>query len=328
MVLITQKNHINKPAILLTPPSPTAKVLVIAEKDEPTELCNSRDEEWYWMLGLAKEQMCVPDTSGKHYVLDISCRDIFEISSKKIALENPQLIVDDWKKRQIERFKDDPPGKTCEFAIQELLKIGVQSGVSKEKALDCLRLIDDVSIKYETYTVFINLINLKNFRDVELYEAVQKYNKEKEKFVDHLPFTTTPNFEYNFYNVFKRRHLEDKKNSLINQLASHMSNIELYLEYKDRINLLQRIGYVSAENTVTYKGKVACCMSMNELLITELVYENVFMDLESAEIAALLSIIVAKGRKKEESKDELLADLPQSLLNVSLFTYYYYRIQV
>lgn len=87
------------------------------------------------------------------------------------------------------------------------------------------------------------------FRNVELYEAVQKLNKEKEKFVDHLPFTTTPNFEHNFYSVFQRKHLEDKRNSLANQLSSHMSNVELYSEYKDRIKLLQRIGYVSAENT-------------------------------------------------------------------------------
>lgn len=244
--------------------------------------------------------MAVPDSNGKHYVLDISCQDIFEISSKKIPLEDPQLIIEDWKKRQMERFKNDPPGRTCEFAIQELLRIGMQTAVSKEKALDCLRLIDDVPI-----------------RDVALYEAVQKIIKEKEKFVDHLPFTTTPNFEYNFYSVFKRKHLEDKKNSLINQLTSHMLNVVLYSEYRDRIKLLQRIGYVSAENTVTYKGKVACCMSMNELLITELVYENVLMDLDCAEIAALLSVIVAKGRKKEESKEEMLAELPQPLLKVS-----------
>lgn len=89
-------------------------------------------------------------------------------------------------------------------------------------------------------------------RDVDLYEAVLKINKEKEKFVDHLPFTTTPNFEYNFYSVFKRKHLEDKRSSLQRQLSSHMSNVELYSEYKDRIRLLQRIGYVSAENTGIY----------------------------------------------------------------------------
>lgn len=119
----------------------------MADKDESQELCPERDNEWYWMLGLAKEQITSPDSNGKHYVLDISSHDIFEISSKKISLEDPQLIVDDWKKRQIERFRNDPPGKTCQFAIQELLKICVQTEVSKEKALGCLKLIDDLPIR-------------------------------------------------------------------------------------------------------------------------------------------------------------------------------------
>lgn len=64
-------------------------------------------------------------------------------------------------------------------------------------------------------------------------------------------------------------------------------------------------------------------MSMNELLITELVYENVLMDLECAEIAALLSVIIAKGKRKEESKEEQLADLPQSLLKVAFALFIY-----
>lgn len=154
-----------------------------------------------------------------------------------------------------------------------------------------------------------------------LYEAIQEINAEKEKIVDHLPFTTMPNFEYNFYNIFKRKHLEDKKNNLTNQLTSHMSNVELYSEYKDRVKVLQEMGYVTTENTVTYKGKVACCMSMHELLITELVYENVFMDMDCAEIAALLSVIIAKGNRRDESKEQLLADLPHSLLKVSFHFY-------
>lgn len=150
IVLITHKNHINKPGVLLTPLNQTAaKVLVLADKDEPLEPCKERDDEWYWMLGLAKEQMASTDGSGKHHIVDITTQDIFEISSKKISLDEPQLVIDDWKKRQMERFKNDPPGRTCEFAIQALLKISMLSGVSKEKALDCLRLIDDIPIRCE-----------------------------------------------------------------------------------------------------------------------------------------------------------------------------------
>lgn len=107
------------------------------------------------MLGLAKPDISTPDTSNTHYVLDITYQDIFEITSKKISLDEPQLIIDDWKKRQIERFRNDAPGKTCQFALQELLKVAVKSGVSNEKPLHFLKLIDDVPIRL----VFIILFN-------------------------------------------------------------------------------------------------------------------------------------------------------------------------
>lgn len=57
-------------------------------------------------------------------------------------------------------------------------------------------------------------------------------------------------------------------------------------------------------------------MSMNEILITELVFDGALMKLESVEIAALFSIIIAKAKKKDESKEDLLSDLPSSLLDV------------
>lgn len=52
--------------------------------------------------------------------------------------------------------------------------------------------------------------------------------------------------------------------------------------------------------TVTLKGKVACEMGQNELLITELILCNMFNDLEPAEIAALLSSLVFQGKIQGE----------------------------
>lgn len=150
IVLIIHKNHINKPAMLLTPlnlATRTLQVLILADKDENIDTVD-RDDEWYWMLGLAKEKIAEPDTGGKHLLLEISLQDVFEISSKRISVDNPQLIIDDVKKRQVERFRNDRAGKTCEYAVQELIKMGMETSASKEKALDCLKLIDDLPVRY------------------------------------------------------------------------------------------------------------------------------------------------------------------------------------
>ena len=56
--------------------------------------------------------------------------------------------------------------------------------------------------------------------------------------------------------------------------------------------MLQRLRYVDANNAVQLKGRVACEISNHELIITELVFENVFTELHPTEIVALLSCFV------------------------------------
>lgn len=59
------------------------------------------------------------------------------------------------------------------------------------------------------------------------------------------------------------------------------------------------------------KGRVACEMGMNELLITELVLRNILTKLKPAEVAALLSALVfrVKSRFDVTEDDDLTSDL-------------------
>lgn len=50
------------------------------------------------------------------------------------------------------------------------------------------------------------------------------------------------------------------------------------------------------------KGRVACEMGQNELMITELVLRNILTDLQPAEIAALLSSLVFQAKTEVEPK--------------------------
>lgn len=50
------------------------------------------------------------------------------------------------------------------------------------------------------------------------------------------------------------------------------------------------------------KGRVACEMSQNELIITELVLGNILTDLEPAEIAALLSSLIFQEKTDNQPK--------------------------
>lgn len=48
------------------------------------------------------------------------------------------------------------------------------------------------------------------------------------------------------------------------------------------------------------KGRVACIMGMNELLITELVFRNTLANLQACEVAALLSALVFQAKSDVE----------------------------
>lgn len=56
--------------------------------------------------------------------------------------------------------------------------------------------------------------------------------------------------------------------------------------------MLKCIGYVNHHGTVQIKGKVACQLHSHEVLLTELLFQNVFDDFQSPEIVALLSSLV------------------------------------
>ena len=55
---------------------------------------------------------------------------------------------------------------------------------------------------------------------------------------------------------------------------------------------MQSMSFLSRQKVVELKGCVACEIHAHEVLLTELLFQNLFSDFEPAEIAALLSCIV------------------------------------
>lgn len=61
--------------------------------------------------------------------------------------------------------------------------------------------------------------------------------------------------------------------------------------------MLEVLGYVDHDKVVQLKGRVACEVNTcEELLLTELVFENVLAPLDAHEIAGLLSALVCQVR--------------------------------
>ena len=56
--------------------------------------------------------------------------------------------------------------------------------------------------------------------------------------------------------------------------------------------MLKRLGYLKESGIMEMKGRVACEMGSHELIITELLFESAFSELEPPEVAAILSCMV------------------------------------
>eukprot|EP01135_Chromosphaera_perkinsii_P005879 Nk52_evm12s370 gene=Nk52_evmTU12s370 len=98
----------------------------------------------------------------------------------------------------------------------------------------------------------------------------------------------------------------------IAELKYSLSDQSLHLlpDYHNRVAVLQNLNYIGQDLTTQLKGRVACEVSTcDELIVTELIFENVFTNMKPAEVVALLSSLVFQA--KSECEPELTTALTQ-----------------
>ncbi|XP_041370282.1 LOW QUALITY PROTEIN: helicase SKI2W-like [Gigantopelta aegis] len=220
-------------------------------------------------------QLFVPDGPITQMLLTLMPRDISVITTKTIKVE-PEKIVNDIKKRQQARFKDDPPGQSVSIATQELMRL-TEANPSGLPGLDPVKdlRVRDISL-------------VEQFRALQLMEEVfSKYQ-----------CIHCPNFDDHFCEIRKNMQLRANYHHLQHLLSDE--SLVLLPEYEQRVEVLKKLNYLDQNNAVQLKGRVACEISTHELIITELVFENVLTGLHPADIAALLSCMVFEQKRCSE----------------------------
>ncbi|CAG8483749.1 7944_t:CDS:10, partial [Acaulospora morrowiae] len=125
-------------------------------------------------------------------------------------------------------------------------------------------------------------------KDRRLDDLIQKLGVIKSQ-LDCNPTADSPEI----YELYLRK-LAIKEKILDVQKKLRNSELILHLdELKKRKRLLRRLGYLSKNDVVEFKGRVACeITSGDELVLTELLLNGIFNDLSSETTAALLSCFV------------------------------------
>lgn len=294
ILLINTCHHYNKLAILLKAESDNFKVLVLADSNSQEETYQGKNELWHRMVALShNHKFFIPSPSiGGHVMCSIKAMHIVEITKSLIKCEGDK-IIQNCEQRQIPRFKDSPPGPSVVKAVNELHELTMSV------------------IENRTKLEFLPLTS----QDLDLHQDFQKLIELKENIKIYQPYTNVPNFIENFSQVFNRKSLEEKKENLLFQLSS--KNLSLYPDYCNKLLVLQDLKYIDDLHQVAMKGRVACEMGQNELIITELVLRNILTNLQPAEIAALLSSLVFQAKTDvEPNVNDNLKKMMQAFIDV------------
>ncbi|CAL1538051.1 unnamed protein product [Lymnaea stagnalis] len=99
-----------------------------------------------------------------------------------------------------------------------------------------------------------------------------------------------PDFREHFYAHDRNVSIRQQHKEL--QYLASDDYLALLPEYHQRVQVLKGLKYISEDDLVQLKGRVACLMMQHEVLITEVIMENLLTDLDPPEIAALLSCFV------------------------------------
>lgn len=106
-------------------------------------------------------------------------------------------------------------------------------------------------------------------------------------------------------------------NHEIQQLRSKMRDSQLQKfrdELKNRSRVLKMLGHIDAEGVVLLKGRAACLIDTgDELLVTELMFNGTFNDLDHHQVAALASCFIPGDKSNEQVhlRNELAKPLQQ-----------------
>lgn len=176
------------------------------------------------------------------------------------------------------RFRNDPPGRTTVTAEQELLRLSE----ANPEGLNKMDPVKDF-----------------NIRDIDMVTTVAR-KQSLEESITSFKCLDCPKFTGHFEAIAHQTRLRDHVTSLRYLLSDE--SLQHTEELRQRIQVLQKLRYVDANNAVKLKGRVACEINNHELIITELVFENAFTDLHPTEIVALLSCFVFQQRRCSEPK--------------------------
>ncbi|KHM99857.1 Superkiller viralicidic activity 2-like 2, partial [Glycine soja] len=135
-------------------------------------------------------------------------------------------------------------------------------------------------------------------RDSEIVELVNQVEELEKKLVAH------PMHKHQDMDQIKCFERKAEVNHEVQQLKTKMRDSQLQKfreELKNRSRVLKKLGHIDADGVVQLKGRAACLIDTgDELLVTELMFNGTFNDLDHHQVAALASCFIPGDKSTEQ----------------------------
>ncbi|ESQ49105.1 hypothetical protein EUTSA_v10019987mg [Eutrema salsugineum] len=192
------------------------------------------------------------------------------------------------------------------------LRISVPSDLRPLEARQSILLaVQELSSRFPLGFPKLHPVKDMNIQDTEVVDLVSQIEEVEQKLLTHPMHKSQDDQQIK---SFQRK---AEVNYEIQQFKSKMRDSQLQKfrdELRNRSRVLKKLGHIDADGVVQLKGRAACLIDTgDELLVTELMFNGTFNDLDHHQVAALAScfIPVDKSNEKVNLRNELNKPLQQ-----------------
>lgn len=199
--------------------------------------------------------------------------------------------------------------KTRECSIQKNVRSSCIQGISKQ-TIPIDTLIEyggplgakSMGVATRQLSQYLDGKNLKmlspendlKITDIDFIDLVMQ-RKEAEELLPTSPCHTCPRRLEHLTQALKKDKLRRKVDKLRFSLSDQ--NLQQMPDFQQRLEVLKMLGYVSPDLTVELKGRVAREISTcNEVVLTEMIFKNVFTALNPPEFVSILSTFICQEK--------------------------------
>nr|GMC81398.1 DExH-box ATP-dependent RNA helicase DExH9 [Ipomoea batatas] len=244
---------------------------------------DKKPEDANYTVDILTRCMVHKDELGKKSTKIVPLKDPGEAAVVSVPLSK----IDSLSSVRLKIPKDLIPLEARAHTLKKVSE--VLSRYAKEGGMPLLHPEDDMKVKNSSYS--------KAARRIEALES---------QFEKH-DISKSPIIEEKLKVLHKKKELTARIKSIKKSLRSS-SVLAFKDELKARKRVLRRLGYISRDDVVELKGKVACeISSADELTLTELMFNGVFKEIKVEEMVSLLSCFVWQEKLQDAQKprDEL-----------------------